>query len=232
METMTALTTRLRAKLDETTAGHWTDAQLQQWIFDGAKDAARKAECNRDSYAGLTIVAGTQTYALTATGIKDLIRIHRVTYKSVGQTEHYPLDFADFNSYDSMSWATTAQERPVLYSTWGFPPNLSIVLYPAPPDVGTLTIYYYRLPSNAVIADPSQNVELPQGWEELAVDYAVWSALLQDGDDRWQAYKALYDEHLADLTLTAIRFNDQAGMMNVGMGGMQPQWLWDENWIG
>ena len=232
METMTALTTRLRAKLDEVTAAHWLDSQLQQWIYDGAKDACRKSECLRDTYNGLTIVAGTQSYNLTATGIKDLIRIHRVTYKQVGETEHYPLDYADFNSLDSMSWTTANQSRPMLYGTWGFPPNLSIVLYPAPADAGTLTISYYRLPDSSVIATPSNNVELPQGWEEIAVDYAVWQALLQDGDDRWQAYKAIYDEHLADLTITAIRFNDQAGMMNIGATGAVPQWLWDEGWVG
>lgn len=229
METMTALTTRLRAKLDETTAAHWTDAQLQQWIFDGAKDAARKSECNRDSYTQAA-VAGTQTYALTASAIKDLVRINRVTYKQVGETEHYPLEYADFNTFDSMSWTTASRSRPMIYGTWGFPPNLSLVLYPAPVDAGTITVYYYRLPNNNVIADPSQNVELPQGWEEIAIDYAVWQALLQDGDDRWQAYKAIYDEHLADLTVTAIRFNDQAGMMNVGATGAVPQWLWDEGW--
>jgi len=92
--------------------------------------------------------------------------------------------------------------------------------------------HYYRLPSDDVLTDPTQEIELPQGWEELAVDYAVYQAMLQDGDDRWQAYKALYDEHLSDLTVTAIRFNDQAGMMNVGANGALPQWLWDEGWTG
>lgn len=228
METMNALTTRTRAKLDEATTRHWSDAQLQQWIMDGARDACRKAECLRSSYAGVAI-AGTQSYTLSAASIKDLIRITRVTYKQVGQTEAYPLDYADFNSYDSMSWTTTQQSRPQMYGTWGFPPNLVLVLYPAPPDTGTIGVDYYRLP--AAIADPAVDVvELPQGWEELAIDYATYQAMLQDGDDRWQTYKANYEAHLDDLIVTAIRFNDQAGMMNVGANGSVPQWLWDEGY--
>lgn len=228
---MNACVTRLRAKLDEVAVAHWSTAQLQQWVFDGAKDAARKSECNRDTYVGIA-VPGTQSYALTTSGIKDLIRITRVTYQQVGQTEQFPLDYADFNSYDSMSWATDSRSRPDIYATWGFPPNLTLVLYPAPSDAGNIRIDYYRLPSANVLTDPTQVVELPQGWEDLAIDYAVYQALLQDGDARWQQYKAIYDEHLADLTATAIRFNDQAGMMNVGAGGAVPQWLWDEGWGG
>lgn len=227
---MTALTTRLRAKLDEVSARHWLTSQLQQWIYDGARDACRKAECLRDSTT-VTAVAGTQTYSLTATSIKDLVRINRVTYKQVGETEHYPLEYFDFNSVDSQSWVTAQQSRPQQYSTWGFPPSVSLVLYPAPPDAGTITVYYYRLPDSSVIATPANNVELPQGWEDLAIDYAVYQALLQDGDERWQAYKAMYDEHLSDLTVTAIRFNDQAGMMNVGSRGAVPRWLWDEGYV-
>lgn len=230
METMTSLTTRLRAKLDEVSAAHWLTSQLQQWIYDGARDACRKSECLRDS-ATVVATAGTQQYSLTATGVKDLIRVHRITYTQVGQTPAYPLDYYDFDSLDSMSWTTLSRSRPVIYTTWGFPPAVNLVLYPAPSDAGTITIYYYRLPDSSVITTPANNIEIPQGWEEITVDYAVYQALLQDGDSRWQAYKSLYDEHLADLIATAIRFNDQAGMMNVGAQGAVPRWLWDEGYV-
>jgi len=229
METMTSLLVRSRVKLDEVSARRWQDSHIAQWLYDGARDACRKAECLRDSVT-VTAVAGTQTYALTSTGIKDLIRINRVTYKQVGQTDEIPLEYADYNSLDSMSWATTQQTRPTIYTTWGFPPSVSLVLYPAPSDAGTITIYYYRLPSNAVVTDYSQNLELPQGWEDIAIDYAVYQALLQDADPRWKEYKGIYDEHLSDMVVTAIRFNDQAGMMNVGQNGAVPRWLWDEGY--
>ncbi len=231
METMASLTTRTRAKLDEVVGAHWLTGQIQQWIFDGAKDACRRAECLRDIYTG-TAIAGTQGYNLTATAIKDMIRIHRVTYKKVGMTDEVPLDYFDFNSVDSQSWATATRNTPLMYSTWGFPPSITLYLYPNPSDAGEFKVYYYRLPSSACLADTTLNVELPQGWEELAVDYAVYQALLQDADPRWQQYKAIYDEHLSDLVLTAIRFNDQAGMMNTGYGASAvPQWLADPSWI-
>ena len=229
---MASLQTRTRAKLDEVSASHWETTQLRRWIFDGARDACRRAECLRDS-ASFTAVAGTQEYSLTTGTFDDIIRIHRVTYQSVGETEQYPLDYFDFFSQDSMSWATPYRNRPTQYATWGFPPSLTLVLYPNPSDAGTVNLYYYRLPNSDCLTDETEVVEIPQVWEELCVDYAVYQAMLQDNDQRWQQYKSIYDEHLSDLIVTAIRFNDQAGMMNVGSGAgsMVPQWLWDAGWM-
>lgn len=229
---MASLQTRTRSKLDEITASHWETTQLRRWIFDGARDACRRAECLRDSVS-FPAVAGTQEYNLNGTGdLENLIRIHRITYQSVGETEQYPLEYFDFNSQDSMSWATPYRNRPDRYSTWGFPPSLTLVLYPNPTDAGTVNVYYYRLPDNGCLSDETLDVEIPQGWEDLCIDYAVYQAMLQDNDPRWQQYKAIYDEHLQDLLVTAIRFNDQAGAMAIGQSsGMIPQWLWDGGWI-
>ena len=40
--TLSAARTKLRLRLDETTSGAWTDAQLDEWIRDGARDISRR----------------------------------------------------------------------------------------------------------------------------------------------------------------------------------------------
>lgn len=198
-----------------------------QKLYEGAKDVARKAECNRDT-ATISAVAGTQQYTMPT----DVVRVHRVTYQETGASEIVPLDYQDFMSMDAIWWTqqTVAQSTPALYTMWGAAPNLTLVAYPTPAAAGTFTIYYYSLP-----VDPngtgSTNCELPNGWEDCAVDYCVYMALLEDRDPNWQVWKQIYEEHMSDLVLTAQRFSDQAGMIVPDSGvGAVPRFIWDESY--
>ena len=227
METYAALRTRLRTRLDELTAHRWLDADLLQKLYDGAKDVARKSESLRKT-STIAGVAGTQSY----TGPTDLIRVHRVTWKYASSPNVYPLEYRDFMSMDAVWWTqqTVAQQTPALFTMWGSPPALQLVLYPTPEAAGTITVYYYNLPADpATVA--SVTCELPQGWEDCAIDYATYMCLLEDRDPMWQTHKALYEEHMSDLTITAQRFSDQAGMIVPDGGvGAVPRFIWDENY--
>ena len=60
--TLGTLLTRTRDRLDESSARHWSDARLRDWIMDGLEDIAREAECLLAT-GTIAAVAGTQTYA-------------------------------------------------------------------------------------------------------------------------------------------------------------------------
>lgn len=228
-ETYGALVLQLRARLDELTERQWLDRQLIQWIYDGAKDVSKKTEALRAT-ATIAAVAGTQQYTLPT----DSIRIHRVEYVNTGDATRYTLEYRDFDSMDAVWWTqqTVTRDTPTFFTMWGYPPTMQMVTYPTPQVAGTFTIFYYKLPANPTLAivPEDEACQLPEGWTDVALDYAMYMALLRDADDRWQIYKALYDEHMADLEELALRYTDMAGMIVSDAGAMVPRYIWDEGY--
>jgi hypothetical protein len=225
----------LRQRLDETTAAFWTDAELMKLLYEGAKDVARKSECLRTS-ATISAVAGTQSYTMAT----DIIRVHRVEHYNTGQSGSNVrrLLYVDRDSMDAFWWnQQNTSGDPQVFTMWGYPPSLSLVVYPVPVSAGTFTVYYYKLPTSPGdfsndTTTKAANIDLPAGWEELATDFATYRALMKDRDDRWQAYKQFYDENLASIIETDARFTDQMGMITTPSGSGVPRWLYDEGWVG
>lgn len=227
-KTQAQLLDELRIRLDEATSRQWTDAILRGYINNGADDIARRTETllDRGTIAG---VAGTQEYTITT----RVIRIHRVEWKATGDSNVYPLEYRDFNNMDAVWWAhqTVTVARPELYTLWGFPPSLKLVLYPTPDVGGTIKYFYYRLPAvlaTASAADANVVVECPEGWEDAIVDYAEYMALRRDADPRWQEARQLYEAKIGELYDNTRRWSDASGMI-VGEGGMGgiPAWLYN-----
>lgn len=227
MLTLTDLVTRTRDLLDESSAREWTDAQIKRWIMDGARDVARRTECLQERFT-TPAAAGIQEYLLP----EDAVRVHRVEYVMTGDGNTYVLEYRDWHNMDEVWWLaqTTTQSTPYLWTMWGFPPQLKLVLYPTPAVAGTLKVFYYRLPMDLLDDGTMDNfeVELPEGWHDLCVEWAVMYAQRRDADPRWQDARAIYESHLADLLETSIRWTDMAGMIGGGDSMMVPRWLWDE----
>lgn len=226
METYGSLEEQLRARLDETLPRAWSQLRLIQWIYDGAKDIARKSECleTTSSIAAVTSPATSQ-YTLPT----DVVRVHRVEWIPTSGGQVYPLEIRDFHNMDSVWWTsqTITQSRPQFVTFWGFPPQLKLVVFPMADVVGAFKVFYYQIPTSPMSSSTpdTQTCTLPEGWSDVALDYAEMMALRMDGDPRWQEAKALYDERLGDLMLTAQAWHDQAGMIDTPSGGLVPAWL-------
>jgi hypothetical protein len=224
-DTLSTYLTNLRSRLDESTARYWTDAELTVWINNGANDVARRAEVLMATTT-LNTTANTQQYALPT----NTIRVYRTEWSRDGATGTtvIPLEYRDFNSMDGVWWSRqkTSRGDPYWYTMWGFPPSINLVLYPTP-DVSVtagINVYYYRLPT---VATTSTNViEVPQGWEDLVLDFAEYNAWRKDNNPQWQESKQLYEGKLADLTEHSRRWTDQADSIQSG-GGPLPRWVWD-----
>jgi hypothetical protein len=224
MALMSALITDLRSHLDETTARQWSDVELTRWLNEGLRDIARRAEVLQTT-TNVTAVAGTQEYTLNTSTLTAMTRIYRVEFIPTGTTDHYPLEYRDFNSMDSVWW--TQQETQSGYPYWftllGFPPALKMIVYPTPSTGGTLKVFYYRTPADAASGD---TVSIPEGWQDLAVLYAEYVALRKDGDTRWQEAKQLYEERLGGLIDMTRRWSDQSDSFQTGTSFV-PRWLYD-----
>jgi hypothetical protein len=119
----------------------------------------------------------------------------------------------------------TSYAYPNFFVPWGFPPNLTMQLYPVPSASGILNIYYYRLPApiTGTSADATV-VEVVQGYEPLIEDYAEYMALRKDADPRWQEAKQIYEETLGAMIDGTRRFHDGVGWFSYGTN-ILPQWL-------
>lgn len=234
METLGSLLTMSRERLAEASPRQWSNQQLRRWIMDGARDIARKAECLQTT-DDVAMVEGTQEYTLP----DGVVRVYRVESRPDGDSSVQTLEYRDFHNMDEVWWSgqTQGSSNPMWFTMWGFPPQLKMVVYPTPSADGLFKIFYYKLPTaldvnDAAIGaglDDAENVELPEGWHDLTLEYCEYLALRKDADPRWQEAKGLYEEHLNDLIVTAIRWTDQAGAVAVG-GTMVPRWLWDEGY--
>ena len=223
MTTLGTLLTYLRDRLDEATAAQWTDPQLRQWIVEGARDIARSVEVLATT-GTVTIVAGTQAYAMPT----NMVRCYRAELVVTGSDVTYPLELRDRNEMDSI-WGTrmaAGQGTPLYLTIYGTPGSASGTLYPTPSAAGTLTVYYYKLPVALALdgtADAT-NVDLPAGWDDVALDYAEYKALRKDRDARWQEARALYLENLGAMNDVTRKHHDQLGYIAVG-ARVWPEWL-------
>ncbi len=210
----------LRSRLDEISARFWTDQELNRWLNEGALDVARRGECLADTTTA-TIAASSGAAVPLPT---DGFRLHRAEFSNDLGVTVYPLEFRDPNEMDEY-WINRTQQmyRPSFLVPSGYPPNWTAGLYPIPASSGTLTTYYYRTPATAVAdTDP---LDLPSGWEDIAIVYASYVALRKDGNPQWRDAKEEYSEKLASMIDTTRRFHDQSGFIVGGGGGLLPGWL-------
>lgn len=222
--TLSSIIEDVRSRLDELTARRWEDTQLITWINEGARDVARRCEVLQDR-KDIAAIINTQEYTLPI----DMIRLHRVEFKITGSSQIYPLEYKDFNNLDAVWWSSKSLTTgtPTWFTVWGFPPIAKLIAYPTPSSAGTFTVYYYRFPTS--LASDTDQLELPEGWHDLVVNYCEYIALRKDSDPRWREAKQIFEENLGNLFDITRRWTDQAGSIEVNTS-MVPGWLYDDGW--
>lgn len=223
--TLAQLTTRLRDRLNESTARQWTDQQLKSWINEGVKDIARKTESLTDRQT-IAAIVGTGEYSLSA----NCLRVHWVEWAATDDNQTTPLDFSDVMNMDGFGWSSRSLQanRPYAYTLWGVLPNIKLIVHPKPSVAGNFTIYYYRLPTDLSVAgaDDALTPEILPGWDDIVMDYVEFRAMRRDRNGAWVEAKALYDENLSSMFDATRRLTDQAGIISAGSaGGHLPAWL-------
>jgi hypothetical protein len=162
-------------------ARQYTDTELTDWINDGLRDIARRAEVLLTNDSSITLPAQSvnpnapvPTFPLNLGGppavpgstvapsaYSDVIRINRVEF-AVNSLQIYPLEAASPQYLDQI-WninQISNMSYPSWYCTRGYPGGtgrnaFSIQVFPLPAQAGTLNIWYYRMPAR--IPDPVAN---------------------------------------------------------------------------
>ena len=225
MATQAQTLTQLRLVLNEPSAVAWTDAELYGYINEAVADIARRTETIQKN-ATLTVAANTRK----VTGPTDALRIHTVHWQADGDNRIHPLEIVDLHNMDAMWYTQQAITKgvPVAVTFWGYPPALSLTLYPTPNVKGDLLLHYYGLPDRLKTdgTDSTQTIVVPAGWEDLVVEYAAYLAQRRDANPRWQEHKQAYEEHVSDMLERTNRWTDQAGSIVPGTPAtILPDWL-------
>ena len=248
---------RLRSKLNEPayptapnsvpgnpTPRQFTDTELTEWINDGLRDVARRAEGLITYDTTITISAyvpipgqAAPTYPLQT----DIIRIQRIEFIPYGAINQvYPLQASTQQQMDQV-WGTYQQNPasyPQFWVTRGYPGGSGrnqflLQVYPVPSQGGTLNVYYYRHPTR--LTDPVANtaeyqvtLDIVEGWDDAVIDFAEYKALQKARDPEWKDRKAEYEEKVAQMIDVTRQWTDQPSYMTYGTRFM-PSWLteWD-----
>lgn len=229
---------RSRSVLDEPSARFWTNQEITDWLNDGARDLARKAEDLLVFDTSMQILPSVNTYPLQL----DIIRIHRAEFVPINSTQTYPVRASSQDEMDQI-WGTY-QLNPASYPSWfvtkGYPGGagtslFQIQFYPVPSQAGNVNLYYYKVPARMGNPDLdstqlARTIDLPEGWDDLLISYVEWRALRKTRDPRWQEAYQIYNEQL-DYFLNITRFyHDQQQVISTASRMMVPQWLteWPE----
>lgn len=224
MTTQNQFLRRARVRLNELTARQFQDQDLREWLNEAARDIARKTECLQERTAIAGII-GTSEYTVPSTAI----RVFRVEFTPTSERTR-SLNYVDVKSMDGFGWEQRdrSQSYPDVFTVWGSGRTLKLIVFPAPSGAGSFTVWYYRLPTDLAEEtndDGAEHLELPQGWDDLALDYLEYRALRKDRDPRWTESKQLYDENLSQMYDNTRRWVEEAGMISPESGGVLPAWL-------
>ena len=220
--TLSSLRNSLRRRLDDVAGRGWTDPELNEYISEGARDVTRVAETNLTTTT-VPVIGGV---GLITTLPTDILRMYRVEWITADDRA-IALEYRDMNNMDAVWWdhQSITQSQPYVYCTQGYPPALKIQLYPVPSESGTLKIFYYKIAAKLI--DDAQLVDIPEGWDDIVLDYAEYRAYRRDADERWKSAKAIYDESLRAMMSTTRRYVEATGMIQeAGYVGL-PQWIYN-----
>lgn len=217
--TLTDALINVRDFLDEPSPGQWSNTQLTAYLNLGQADVQRKSEALRQLVT-VPVVVNQQKYVAPA----DILRIYRLEYVPTGSEQTYGLEFRGYNEMDAV-WGTYQQYTgafPSLYTLWSNPPTLQIVAYPVPSQGGIFQCFYYRQP--VPVVNQTDTLDCLPGYESLIYDYAVYRALRQDADPRWQDQFNMYQQNLDSMVALTRSFTDQANFFSTGTSNV-PAWL-------
>lgn len=214
--------TDIRFRLNEPAENFWTDDELLTWANEGARDVARRLKCLRDVESIDTVVDQSE-YDMP----EDMIQAYRCEYR---QSSSYivPLEYAPLLSMDDI-WGVTRSNSgiPGWWSTDGYPGGQGrIVIFPAPSETiaDGIRLYYYRLPRP--IADVTDDVEVPSGWEDLVSLYVEWNARRKEATDaKWRDAQQLYELRLDECRKVTQNYSDQASFVSGNSMGSVPWWV-------
>lgn len=210
---------RVRSRLDETTARFWSDPELLAWLNEALRDAGRYTKHIRDRKE-IEVTANMSEYTVP----DDVIEIEHV-YFLPGDGRQVPMTGQSYDNMDQVwgSWQNLRVGEPRAFALWGTPPSLKIKVYPTPVSAGRISMLVVRMP--AELTTTSGTVDFPPAWDDVLEDYIEMAALRKARDPRWQEAFQMYTQKRDMLDVNADYGNDPETFVFDGYAGILPRWL-------
>jgi hypothetical protein len=179
MATLGTYLIRLRERLSEPDEGFWSNSFLRATLNEAARDIARRSEALTVD-ATLTIVAGTESYALPTTVVKVL---EPITFTPTGSSYRYPITPIERHAAITR-WGMhqdIGSGTPDTCVATGYAPSMSLLFYPSPSTGGVVNYRYAKFPTDLTVtgSNDSSTLDVPGGWDDVALDYAEWKCWLK-----------------------------------------------------
>lgn len=237
MSTKAELRTQLRERLGESTAAAWTDTELDRWLLEGVREIANRTEFHKEVVE--QNVAANEFRVLLSSSL-SVQRVHKAEWVPVedaataeaGGATHqvYRLEYQNISTMDAIrgSGQLLSDGVPAYYALWGVTGTaLTVVLYPRPAAAGTLRVHAYTVP--AAPATDGTEVELPMGWEHLALQYGEYRALVRDKDERYQIAKTEFEDSIKQYKVMFSSHTDETDQIQA-WGSGATGWQYDLEW--
>lgn len=209
-ETVGDMMLRAATLLDDRAMVRNDPMMLRMYINEAQREIARRSECLRAKTVLPIPAAQSHTINL------PVIRISEIYWSGATEGRKIPLVFRDHRANRAVwgSGRDIAQGTPEIYWTEGFPPALTVNLFPAPTRTGNLEIHYYRHATNHALdgLDDDQPLDLPQGWGDAITPYVLMRAYeSQRKYETADNYRREFETRLVGLIEASTRFVDEPG---------------------
>lgn len=219
--TVATAETALRERLDEATTSAWTATMLRRWLNEGIRDMARRTFALEDTDT-VAVSANDGLYTVDA----DVLRINFAFFTPTADTHQntmlMPRQFEGF--LQGMRGDHGRTGDPVFFSTYGYSPTLQLQLWPVPYRAGSMVLHVARLPAALDITSGTGNVDAPEAWLEVALDYAQYMAEKKERMPEWKDTLQLYEAKCADMVANMETLNAQNEIIYDGAATV-PAWL-------
>lgn len=202
----------VRRAIAELTADLWSDAEINDWLNEGAKIMVSNAQSVQAMYQ-LTTVAGQQEYLLP----EDVDEIFSVTYFDAGVQQLIPIDARQVqigtNQSGNPRWFYTRNQSlqtgqmsstgitvADVSESEGQVPRLIIGLFPLPSAAKQLTVFYYARHYNMRVdgAVPAVPPEFRRGIVQYATALAKEKEMAYAEADRCRKMFQDYSDRLRE----------------------------------
>lgn len=205
-ESIASAIVAVRTRLDEQSARQWEDAYIRRWLWEGEQETARRTHCLKE-FRDIAMTATDNEYTLPG----DILEVKDAYWVPGGgdprevQLEGRPWDV--LARYWGQYPSTVG--TPQVWTVRGRAPSVTIRVYPAPYQNSTLRVYGAVLPASWDFTTPNpldaaRNLQVPEGFTDLPVNYATSMALLMDKDASptgYQVYRAMFEQGIDQLTM-------------------------------